>query len=303
VQFTIIRTESSQSVVSSPVLWYRFPTADVLLFWVLELCPCHSHGNSWLTVYSLARSAGSIAHPWFSGPVLQLPTSDFSCRFSSDCCPKLKLRLNSRSTVSRPVSLCVGLPSGAHNEIFLSDSCGFLDVGRPFWREDGYVIYCCCWASPAQSSRVWVPRDSRPYFIVPVFETALIWRARPSYLYTAGTCGPVILPGTGFPFRRLLLLAGLRWRYSEVTLRLTISQPVWLDVEPLLLMTRYLLLFDGYCRVFVGRSFKIMLEPTVSWLVSWCQVFIWGVWPDFYDSQTIAGLLKWGALSDERMGL
>jgi hypothetical protein len=26
--------------------------------------------------------------------------------------------------------------------------------------------------------------------------------------------GPVILPGTGFPFRRLLRLAGLRWRYS-----------------------------------------------------------------------------------------
>jgi hypothetical protein len=26
--------------------------------------------------------------------------------------------------------------------------------------------------------------------------------------------GPVIPPGTGFPFRRLLGLAGLRWRYS-----------------------------------------------------------------------------------------
>jgi hypothetical protein len=28
-------------------------------------------------------------------------------------------------------------------------------------------------------------------------------------------CGPIILPGTGFPFRRLLRLAGLRWRYSN----------------------------------------------------------------------------------------
>jgi hypothetical protein len=27
--------------------------------------------------------------------------------------------------------------------------------------------------------------------------------------------GPVITPGTGFPFRRLLRLAGLRWRYSK----------------------------------------------------------------------------------------
>jgi hypothetical protein len=28
--------------------------------------------------------------------------------------------------------------------------------------------------------------------------------------------GPVIPPGTGFPFRRLLRLAGLRWRYSTL---------------------------------------------------------------------------------------
>jgi hypothetical protein len=37
--------------------------------------------------------------------------------------------------------------------------------------------------------------------------------------------------------------------------------------------------------------------------VSWCQVPIWGLWPDFYYCQIIAGLLMWGALSDERTGL
>jgi hypothetical protein len=30
---------------------------------------------------------------------------------------------------------------------------------------------------------------------------------------------------------------------------------------------------------------------------------MWGLWPDFYYYQTIAGLLIWGALSDERTGL
>jgi hypothetical protein len=41
----------------------------------------------------------------------------------------------------------------------------------------------------------------------------------------------------------------------KVALLLTVSQPVCLGVEPLLvLMTRSLLLFDSYCRVFVGRS-------------------------------------------------
>jgi hypothetical protein len=33
----------------------------------------------------------------------------------------------------------------------LSDSCGFVDVGRSLWREDGSVVYNCCWSSPAQS--------------------------------------------------------------------------------------------------------------------------------------------------------
>jgi hypothetical protein len=40
---------------------------------------------------------------------------------------------------------------------------------------------------------------------------------------------------------------------SQVTLRLTVGQPVCLDVEPHLgLMTRYLLLFDSYGLVFCG---------------------------------------------------
>jgi hypothetical protein len=29
-------------------------------------------------------------------------------------------------------------------------------------------------------------------------------------------CGPVVVPDTGFPFRRLLRLAGLQWRYSNL---------------------------------------------------------------------------------------
>jgi hypothetical protein len=33
----------------------------------------------------------------------------------------------------------------------LSDSCGFVDLGRPLWREDGSVVCNCYWSSPAQS--------------------------------------------------------------------------------------------------------------------------------------------------------
>jgi hypothetical protein len=33
------------------------------------------------------------------------------------------------------------------------------------------------------------------------------------------------------------------------------------------------------------------------------QAPIWGLQPDFYYCQSVAGLLMWGALSDERTGL
>jgi hypothetical protein len=37
--------------------------------------------------------------------------------------------------------------------------------------------------------------------------------------------------------------------------------------------------------------------------LSWCQAPIWGLRPDFYYCQKVAGLLMWGALSDERTGM
>jgi hypothetical protein len=61
---------------------------------------------------------------------------------------------------------------------------------------------------------------------------------------------PVIPPGTWFPFRRLLRLAGLRWNYSnspscgvptqlQITLRLAVyRQSVLLAQSPLRLTTR-----------------------------------------------------------------
>jgi hypothetical protein len=101
-----------------------------------------------------------------------------------------------------------------------------------------------------------------------------------SFVYGAGLASAVFLGSESFgtrdhillsqildiPFRRLLRLAGSRWRYSippphgllyvsevKVTLRLTVNQSVCLGVEPhLRLMTRYLLLFDSYSLVMVG---------------------------------------------------
>jgi hypothetical protein len=37
--------------------------------------------------------------------------------------------------------------------------------------------------------------------------------------------------------------------------------------------------------------------------LSWNKAPVWGLRPDFYYCQTVAGLLMWGAVSDERTGL
>jgi hypothetical protein len=89
--------------------------------------------------------------------------------FSSGCSPssrflncpqqfsdwlQLKLKLiYDRQSVNQSV-----LVSGSHLDpmsrflCFLCDDCGFLDVGRPLWQEDGYVIYLynCFWALQEQ---------------------------------------------------------------------------------------------------------------------------------------------------------
>jgi hypothetical protein len=62
--------------------------------------------------------------------------------------------------------------------------------------------------------------------------------------------GPVIPPGTGFPLRRLLRLAGLRWRYlnsSPHGLKSSPVQSVCLGVEPNLGLTTYYFLLEGCC--------------------------------------------------------
>jgi hypothetical protein len=116
-----------------------------------------------------------------------------------------EVEVNLRQTVSRPVCLGVGLPSGAHDQILfsflLSYRCGFLDVWHLLWREDGSVIYCTIVSGPCQSSHSWVevPQNSRPYFTVSS-ETPPTWRARSPYLYAPGTGWSSYTPGHWVPF-------------------------------------------------------------------------------------------------------
>jgi hypothetical protein len=77
------------------------------------------------------------------------------------------------------------------------------------------AVYNCCWSSPAQSFLVLSTAGLVTIFYSFRFETPSIWRARSPYLFPVGTGWPSYTPRHWFPFRRLLRLAGLGWRYSN----------------------------------------------------------------------------------------
>jgi hypothetical protein len=68
-------------------------------------------------------------------------------------------------------------------------------------------------------SRVRVPRDSWPNSTFSDSRLPQPGGPGPRIYIPQEQYGPVIPPGTGFPFRRLLRLAGLRWRYSNPSAR------------------------------------------------------------------------------------
>jgi hypothetical protein len=84
--------------------------------------------------------------------------------------------------------------------LLLSDSCGFVDVGRPLWREGGPLVYDCCWPSSAQPFSGPSPLGLMTIFYCLRFETPPTWRVRSPYLYPPGTGWPCYTPRHSVPF-------------------------------------------------------------------------------------------------------
>jgi hypothetical protein len=95
----------------------------------------------------------------------------------------------------------------------------------------------------------------------------------PGVYIPQGQDDQVIPPGTGFLFCRLFQLAGLQWRYSNLS---PLGFSSWLQ----------LMVSMSWCRAHTGTCDQILLPVGRLLSESWVEV-----------------LFLWGTLSDERMGL
>jgi hypothetical protein len=112
-----------------------------------------------------------------------------------------KVKVMLRSTVSRPVFLVSSTHLGLKvRSLLLSNSCGFVDVERSLWRDNGSAVYNCCWSSPAQSFLRQSPAGLVNIFYCLRFETPQPGGPGPSIYIPQEQGSPVIPPGTGFPF-------------------------------------------------------------------------------------------------------
>jgi hypothetical protein len=96
--------------------------------------------------------------------------------------------------------------------MLLSEICGLVSVGRPLWREDGSAV--CSTITQWSESR-WTRKHTL------LSHLRLPQPGGPaSCIYISQEQSGLVLPsGTRFPLRRLLGLAGLRWRWTRLILK------------------------------------------------------------------------------------
>jgi hypothetical protein len=87
-------------------------------------------------------------------------------------------------------------------------------IQHPLWREDGSVVYNCCWPLPAQWFSGSSPARLMTIFYCLRFETPSTWRAKSPYLYPPGTGWPSYIPRHWVPFSSQGYGGGIRTRLN-----------------------------------------------------------------------------------------
>jgi hypothetical protein len=137
LEFTVTRTRTHTSVYShvfTAVAWYRLPKVDIPYLWVSELTP------AWATSFSQQQLTKNELRQ-FSNSLTNSPANSSLQQVRVKVMCTTDGQSFSLSWCRAPIwSL------GLDILLLLSDSCGFLDVGSPLWREDGSVVYNFCWS-------------------------------------------------------------------------------------------------------------------------------------------------------------
>jgi hypothetical protein len=150
--------------------------------------------------------------------LLSLPSSSawhYASTITRICAGRI-VKVMLRPTVSRPVCLGVTPPIRAPTpDLYYCQTVAGLTWGALSDERTGLSFTIAAGPRQRSHSRVWVLLDSWPHFIVSDSRLPQPGGPGPRIYIPQEQGGPVIPPGTGLSFRRLLRLAGLRWRYSN----------------------------------------------------------------------------------------
>jgi hypothetical protein len=134
----------------------------------------------------------------------------------TDCLPAHGVWVILRPTVSRPACLRIRHPSGGLRPDFYycRTVAPLLMWGALSDERTGLTFPITADPRQCSHSQVWVPQ-TRDHILLSQMRDSPNLEVQDSVFIPSGTGWPSFIPRHWDPFRRLLRLAGLRWRYSN----------------------------------------------------------------------------------------
>jgi hypothetical protein len=177
--------------------------------WLDLLALLYNYSQLWqLTINDCLRLAPFLTGPraslllWRMENDESLPTHWTPLRMTSES----ELLYDWRFTANQSVLATSPLRLTTSNFIFQLNTCGYsLYVTSSLWREDGSVVYNCCWCSPAHSFSDPSPAGRMSTYYCLRLETSQLGGLDPHIYIPQERGGPVIPQGTWFPSHRLRL--------------------------------------------------------------------------------------------------